>query len=190
VIDWTIIGGTGHRPKHLTPAQARWARPQSLRCLRHCRDTKGTTTVISGLALGWDTWIAEDALLLKLRLWAHIPFPQQAAKWKPHERMRWQQLVAAAAEVTTYGAHYSVAKLHERNDGMIAKSGLMFALWLPSKMTGGTASAIEKIGTVGKPWVHLDPAGQAIEPPGQCRHRIPGSETPSTHHLEQDTLPL
>jgi hypothetical protein len=186
---WEIVGATGHRPKHLTGTGAQWARQQSLRCLRHCRDRLGTTTVVSGLALGWDTWIAEDALLLGLDLWAHMPFPQQPAKWRPHEQVRWRHLVDSATQVTTYGESYHVHHLHERNAGMIREAGTMLALWNPARTTGGTAGAVRAIADAQRPWVHLDPAGQTIEPPGQCVHPV-GEARPDRGEDAQETLPI
>jgi hypothetical protein len=171
VTTWPVVGGTGHRTHHLTPAQRDWSRVQAVRCLRHCRDQYGTHTVVSGLALGWDTWIAEAALVLRMKLWVHIPFPQQPDRWPDRvDRATWARLRAAATQEKVYGYRPSVGLLHKRNDGMIEVSSAMLALWLPSKITGGTASAIGKIAEARKPWVHLDPAAQVIESPNQCVH--------------------
>jgi len=71
---WPVAGGTGHRPQHLHPTVEPWARAQLARIARHLRDVYGTEWAVSGMALGFDMWWADEAVKAGLRLWVHVPF--------------------------------------------------------------------------------------------------------------------
>ena len=52
---------------------------------------RGYTDFISGVALGFDTWVAEDVLRLRednsaVTLECAVPFPEQAEKWSTEDR--------------------------------------------------------------------------------------------------------
>ena len=58
----------------------------------------GYTEFVSGMALGFDTWVAEDVLSLKadfpaIKLLCAIPFPEQAAKWSRADRLRRERII-------------------------------------------------------------------------------------------------
>ena len=66
----------------------------------------GYTEFISGVAMGFDTWVAEDVLRLKaenreVRLECAIPFPGQADKWRHADRVRRERILDAADEGVT-----------------------------------------------------------------------------------------
>jgi hypothetical protein len=178
---WPVVGGTGHRPQHVPPGTEAWARTQLSRIARHLRDVYGCRTAVSGMALGFDLWWADEALRAGLKLWAHVPFPEQADRWRSAERQEWARLRAEAAKVTTYAESYNVRALHARNDGMLRVSSAMLALWDPAKTSGGTYSCVEKIRQRRMPWIHLDPVARTVA-------RQP--ETQETNQQEQETLPL
>jgi len=70
---------TGHRPKDLggysnNPTQE-WIRQELRRILLKAQVRYGTDLeIISGMALGVDTWWAEEALALGVPLLAYVPF--------------------------------------------------------------------------------------------------------------------
>jgi uncharacterized phage-like protein YoqJ len=160
---WKIVAGTGHRPQYLSGQEAAWARAQLPGVLRRLRGQHNTQIIVSGMALGWDMWLAQAALDEGLELHAHIPFPQQPDPWtEPAQRLH-ADLVSRAANVVTYGTAYSVQLLHARNDGMLAAADAVLALWDESKTKGGTHSTIMKAIELGLPIIHLDPVGQTID---------------------------
>ncbi len=162
---YTTVGGTGHR--HLNPGQRDWSRREALRIAAKLRDDHGTTTVVSGLALGWDTDWAQAGLAAGLKLWAHVPFETQADRWPAADRKVWQALREAAWKTTVYGPDpasrgAAVRLLHARNHGMVDVSDAMTCLWVPQKRSGGTWGAVQLIVRRGLPAIHLDPARRTV----------------------------
>ncbi len=164
---WRVVGGTGHRPQHLTFDQRHWAEGEALRVMRKVRDEYGCTTAVSGLAIGWDTWWALAALDVGARLWAHVPYLSQPSRWSDADREVWRHLWSRADETTVYGPDPAsksdaVRLLHARNDGMLKVSDAMACLWLPSQRRGGTYSAVRKVAARNMPAIHLDPARRVV----------------------------
>lgn len=155
---WPAVMVTGHRPQHLHPDVRPWVRSELERLAVKLRAEHGTHVGISGMALGADLWWADAVVKAGLKLWAHVPFPQQPDKWHPADRDEWVRLCRVADKLTMYGGYYDVKTLHARNDGMIKASAAAVAVWLPAKRDGGTASAVRKLTAVGLPVIHVNPA--------------------------------
>lgn len=160
---WRIVAGTGHRPQHLTVDEAEWGRAQLPSVLRRLHRHHGTRVIRSGLALGWDTWLAVAALEAGIQLHAHVPFPQQADIWSKADRMLWQSLIQRAAKVVYYGERHETRLLYARNSGMLKGADAVLALWDASKGTGGTAGTVSKAVRGGIPVIHLDPVSKTLE---------------------------
>ncbi len=171
---WGAVSGTGHRPATrkdpdgITPAALPWVKEKARAGLLWLQREHRTTDVHSGLALGFDTVLAQAALDVGMALHAHIPFPQHPAVWPEPDQVEWWRLVGLATTVKTYGATYCVRLLHIRNDGLLdaAHDGVVFACWNAQKRTGGTASAIRKAVKRGLPILHIDPAARTVHAPG------------------------
>ncbi len=157
---WPTVMVTGHRPQHLHPDVRSWVRTELDRLAIKLRDGYGTTTGISGMAIGADQWWASSVLSAGLRLEAHVPFPQQPDKWRAEDRAEWSRLLGLASSTVTYGTDYDVRILHQRNDGMIKASDAAIAVFDPAKITGGTASAVRKLSALGFPVIHVDPVAR------------------------------
>lgn len=147
---------TGHRPQGLTEEQAAFAKRALMACGRQLKRDFGTVEAISGMALGVDTWWAMAALNLKLDLAAYIPFPQQPEPWSASDQFRWTKLREKANREVICGDEFSVRLLHIRNDAMIKDADLAIAVWSPSQLRGGTASAVQKIRKRGMPMILID----------------------------------
>lgn len=188
---WETVTGTGHRPQHLSTAEADWARAQLPALLRRLRKHHGTKTIVSGLALGWDTWLAQAALADGFELQVHIPYPQQADAWPAASQALWRFLQEQAAGVICYGNEYDVRLLHARNDGMLDAADAVLALWDESKKQGGTHSTIAKALHRQLPVLHVDPVGQTVDRlkaiPPRWRPPAPQPELPFSQrpHVEQ-----
>lgn len=168
---YPIAGGTGHREPHPRPDVEAWLRPTLLKTLRYLRDVHGTTTVISGLALRWDTWLADAALELDLELWGYSPGRWQADTWSPDQKAHWRDLCAAATrmEYADPGDRYKPAAFHIRNDWIFRDCDLGVTDWRYGTYKGGTYHAMDRAVARRKPVLWL---GEGDDPPN-CRIRLP-----------------
>lgn len=157
---FTRVAVTGHRPQFMTDEQTAWVRDELARLATKLRDNFGTTTAISGLAIGADTMWSEAALQTGLDLWAYIPFESQPSGFSPTQKKTWLRHRAAAVREVCLGTDYDVRLLHSRNDFMIRDADLMICVYDPAKTTGGTASTIKKIQTQGSAHVLMDIAAK------------------------------
>lgn len=146
-----ILAGTGHRPDKLggysLAASAQWTgvAEQLLQALQPER-------VISGMALGWDTYLARAAIRLGLPLMAAIPFNGQESRWPAESQHIYNRILDQATEVVVVcGGGYSAEKLQRRNAWMVDRCDFLLCCWDGSP--GGTANCIayarETWGTVG-----------------------------------------
>jgi uncharacterized phage-like protein YoqJ len=154
---WPAVMVTGHRPQHLHPSLRPWVRSELERLALKMRDEYAMTVGISGMALGPDQWWADAVVEAGLKLWAHVPFPQQPDKWTEDDKAEWSRLCQLADTVKTYGGYYDVKTLHARNDGMIREADAAIAVYDQRKTEGGTASAVRKLARLGLPIIHVNP---------------------------------
>lgn len=153
---------TGHRPSALTEEEIVWSRKELHKTLARLQKFHGIQEVISGMALGADTWWAESAIALGIPFAAYIPFEAQPQVWPEFAREHWRKLRAQAVREVVLGEKYNVGLLHARNDAMIKDGELCVALWKQSKTSGGTFSAVQKIRKADKPLILLDPETKLI----------------------------
>lgn len=158
---WPAVMVTGHRPQSLAPSASRWVRKELARLAVKLRDEHTMTTGISGMALGSDMWWADAVLKAGVRLWAHIPFPQQPNPWTEEDKAEWHRLFGLSAWVNRYGDAYDVRLLHARNDGMLAAADAVVAVLDPAKTKSGTASVVAKATSLGLPIIRVNPVTRA-----------------------------
>ncbi len=119
-------------------------RASEARILRMLVD-RGYTRFISGLAMGFDTWMAEDVLALKeefpaLTLLCAIPFPEQDKTWREPDRARRRAILARADEVVTVSPFYTRDCYHARNRYMADRADALVAAY--NGRGGGTAYTV------------------------------------------------
>lgn len=163
MVVWETVAGTGHRPGHLPAGAEQWARREARNALIRLIDGYGMKVAVSGLALGWDTWWAHEALCAGVQLWVHVPFPQQplGREWSHADRDRYHWLIDRATRKTIYGSRYDVKKYHERNMGMVRAADAMAALHDPSRLTGGTYETLRKVPKT-MPVIRFDPVARSV----------------------------
>lgn len=142
-----ILAGTGHRPKYL-PCQYDELHPWLSLVLKDLTEYLSTNkrdieAVISGMAIGWDTWLAETALKLDIPVWAYIPFPNQADKWPAASQLRYDSIVSRAETVLCVTQEYTKDCFFKRDDLMVDHSDTILALWNPEQTYGGTYHTIQ-----------------------------------------------
>lgn len=148
-----IICGTGHRPDKLggysqEAGERLWMLAYDF--LEHHRPTK----VISGMALGWDTALADAATDLDIPLIAAVPFLGQESKWPVDSRRKYLGILDAADDVVyVCEPGYAAWKMQKRNEWMVYHADLVLALW--NGTDGGTANCVRYANKVGKEVVNL-----------------------------------
>ena len=148
-----IIAATGHRPEKLggygrdVEQRLRDLAVWFLMCTR-------PTVVISGVALGWDTAIAEAALTLRIPLWAAVPFAGQESRWAPRSQAIYRGLLQQAERVVIVSeGGFSSAAMQRRNEWMVDECAALVALWDGS--AGGTANCLKYANKIGRPGWNL-----------------------------------
>ncbi len=121
---------------------------------------RGCTHFISGMAMGFDTWVAEDVLLLKrankaLTLECAIPFPDQAKSWDKTYRKRRDAILAKADMVTSISQSYNRGCFHARNRYMVGQADVVVCAYNGQK--GGTAYTVEYALKHDKIVIQIDP---------------------------------
>lgn len=149
----TVIAGTGHRPEKLGGHSDRvHGRLVDLAraALLHYRPSK----VISGMALGWDTALAEAALELGIPLVAAVPFAGQELRWPATSQKRYRDILGRAEEVVIVSpGSYAVWKMQTRNEWMVDHCDKLLTLWDGSE--GGTGNCVAYARRVQREMGHL-----------------------------------
>lgn len=151
------LAGSGHRPEHIARGTRtieevraqifdfyvnllRWLRPKE---------------VISGLARGFDLWLAWAAVEAEVPLIGACPYPTQSKgpEWTPDEQQEWHALVKYHAETHVLSSSYwerdGDNALHARNRWMVDRCTHLTSFWQGTR--GGTANANDYAVRIGKP---------------------------------------
>ena len=121
-----IVGGTGHR--------AYYDEVDLTTILTEIKPT----SIISGMADGWDIALAKSSLNLNIPLAAAIPFHGHEKKGEYQDILN--NTLTSAYYICSEGG-YEVWKLHRRNEWMADRANLMLAFWDGNKK-GGTFNPI------------------------------------------------
>lgn len=144
-----ILSATGHRPDKLGgygPGVYERLLALAMSSLTRLQPDE----VISGMALGWDTAVAEAAYLLDIPFHAYLPFQSQACKWPRDAQRLHQGLCKVAASVVVCSDDpYAGWKMQVRNDCMEAASDEILALY-NGDAKGGTYNAVQNAQRKGK----------------------------------------
>ncbi|HHV50172.1 MAG TPA: SLOG family protein [Candidatus Avimonas sp.] len=94
----------------------------------------GYRNFISGMALGVDTWAAEEVVNLReqgfdVRLIAALPCPEQDSRWPKDARERFKNLLAKADGVYVISDRYTPFCMGARNLWMVEHSSLLIAVF-------------------------------------------------------------
>lgn len=135
-----IIAGTGHRPNKLGGYDI-YAHKKLIDFAKERLIEYQPSTIISGMALGWDTAIAEAAVDLDIPFHAYIPFRGQELRWPIATRATYNALLKKAQFVRVCSdGDYSPRAMQIRNQCMVDACDLLLALW--NGTPGGTANCV------------------------------------------------
>lgn len=146
-----IVAGTGHRPEKLGGfSRDIQRRLVDLACA--IIEKHEPELVISGMALGWDTALAEAAILCGRQFAAAIPFSGQELKWSEDDQLRYNCLIehelCKSIKIVCEGG-YAPWKMQKRNEWICDNCDVLWALW--NKTDGGTANCVRYAQKVKKP---------------------------------------
>jgi uncharacterized phage-like protein YoqJ len=175
-----ILAGTGHRPQQLIVAgvnafDARvHARLVALAraALRRYRPA----LVISGMALGFDTALADAAVAEGVPFDAYVPFVGQDGAWNAAAQARYRALLAAARQtVVVCDGGYAAWKMQKRNVAMVDACTDLLSLWDGSP--GGTANCVAYAQRTGRSIIPLWPSWARYADHGPSRSPTPRPPT-------------
>lgn len=137
-----IIAITGHRPDklggwdplHPVVAQVRKA-------LRDALATDWPLHLITGMALGVDTWAAETCIEMGIPFVAALPCGAWGTQWPPFAQARQEKLLTKAKDVHVVSpGPYKPWKLQRRNEWMVDNCNMLLSVWDGSD--GGTRNCL------------------------------------------------
>lgn len=147
----TVIAGTGHRLDKLSGyGKAIYREREALAQLREnlrltakaALQKLSPDMVITGMALGWDTALAEASRELRIPFVAAVPFRGQEGRWNPADQNHYRELLADAAIIAIVrDGGFTREAMLERNAVMVDHANRVLALW-NGDMSGGTSHAI------------------------------------------------
>ncbi len=120
---------------------------------------KGYTTFISGMAIGFDTWVAEDICRLKkekgISLVCAVPFPKQDSSWSMEDKQRRKFILNQADEVKIITPYYSKECFFIRNRYMVDNASVVVCCY--DGKGGGTAYTVNYALEKNKTIIQINP---------------------------------
>lgn len=121
----------------------------------------GYTHFISGIAMGFDTWVAEDVLALKkevpeVTLECAVPFPEQADKWPREDKIRRSRIIESSDSVVVTSLEYTKSAYFKRNRYMVDNSEVVVCCY--DGKSGGTAYTVEYARKKAKTVIQINPS--------------------------------
>lgn len=152
-----IIAGTGHRPPKIggyklpNPTYNKICQ-EIEKILLKLKPEK----VISGMALGFDMWLANVAYKLGIPFLAAIPFEGQEKAWPASSQKTYHALLNKAVEkVIVCEGGYSSYKMQIRNEWMVDHCDTLIAVW--DETPGGTGNCVKYAQSIEKKIIYINP---------------------------------
>lgn len=147
-----ILSVTGHRPNKLGGYSPEAYRKLLALAMNQVIKLQ-PSLVITGMALGWDTAIAEACFQLNVPYLAAVPFKGQECLWPALSQYKYRNLLFHAQEVVIVSTgSYSAGKMNKRNRFMVDKADSVLALWDGTQ--GGTGNCVAYAKLKGKPIIN------------------------------------
>ena len=146
------VAFTGHRPEKL-PWGNNENSSEALMYKFRLRETLeyliglGYVNFMSGAARGFDTIAAEIVISLRevypwIRLTVVLPCADQAARWSPEERARWENIVHNSDHVETMARSFDKGCMFRRNRYLVDNADMLLAAY-DGVSRGGTAMTVD-----------------------------------------------
>jgi uncharacterized phage-like protein YoqJ len=147
-----ILAGTGHRPDKLGGYSDRTNEKLKAFCVIQLQKHK-PSTVISGMAQGFDMALAEAASELGIDWIAAIPCPLQQSRWPAPAQERYCELLQKAKSTHTLSARYHARCMQVRNEWMVDECTHLLALF--NRSPGGTKNCVMYAAENEVPIIHV-----------------------------------
>lgn len=133
-----IIAGTGHRPPTLGINYSFEASIPYRKAIKNKLLELGAKVVISGMASGFDLWLADEANQLGIPLIAYA-LEFQTDTWPTSAQNEYNSIInqASAIEMHPKGQYFV------RDEAMVDNCDEVLALWNPSVKRGGTFHTVK-----------------------------------------------
>ncbi|MBQ8075796.1 MAG: DUF1273 family protein [Oscillospiraceae bacterium] len=100
---------------------------------------------ICGMAIGCDTYFADEVLNLRnrygdVKLDAAIPCADQASRWNNKQKLKYAELLEACDSIKIFQDHYTKDCMMRRNTYMVDRSSVLLACY--NGRPGGTMSTL------------------------------------------------
>lgn len=120
----------------------------------------GAAEFYTGMALGVDTWAAEEVLNQKekyphIRLTALIPCLDQAARWSGENQTRYRGIISQCDQKVTLSAKYTKTCMQNRNIALVDLCDVLVAVYDGKK--GGTMQTVNYAKKTGKKIIMIPP---------------------------------
>ena len=152
-----ILSVTGHRPSLSTFPDTDRVLAQLRTFAKRLLQFHDPDKVLTGMAKGWDTAVAQACCDMHIPFVACVPFPNQDEFWEAYDRKRYQSLLKRAADVVftsselfPRGSNQLTPLYYQRNRYMVDNSDRLLALW-DGRETGGTWYTVQYATEKGKP---------------------------------------
>ena len=152
-----IIAATGHRPKWL-PCKYDERHPW-LTALKH--DLLNSLIedkpeyIISGMALGWDTWFAKAGLHLEIPVHCYVPFKEQGKNWPKQSRDVYLSIIERAAKTVYTSEEYTRDCFEIRDRAMVDCADKVYALYNEEMYKSGTGMTVRYAEKMSVPITHF-----------------------------------
>jgi uncharacterized phage-like protein YoqJ len=142
--DQIIVGITGHRPNKINCEKL--PNPTYIKICqeieKHLLELK-PYKVISGMALGVDSWFVNISLKLNIPFIAAIPFKGQETVWKDKDKKIYNKFLEKAEDIVIVSSGgYSKEKMQVRNEYIVDNCDVLIAVF-NSELSGGTANCVK-----------------------------------------------
>jgi uncharacterized phage-like protein YoqJ len=147
-----IYAATGHRPDKLGGYDI-YSAKRLIDFATEVLEHHQPSAVITGMALGWDTAIAEAAVNLKIPFHAYIPFVGQELVWPITTKLIYKSLLNKAEKIVICSeGGFSKEAMQKRNEAMVDNCDMLLAMWNGSK--GGTGNCLAYARSIGRPYIN------------------------------------
>jgi uncharacterized phage-like protein YoqJ len=147
-----IIAGTGHRP----PKLGGYDEKTFQRLVQFAEiqlEGLSPSTVVSGMALGWDQALAHACITIGIPFVAAVPCPGHSDPWPDYSKKRYDYILGHAKSIITVSDRYSSVVMQRRNIVMVDMADEILALW--NGTGGGTANCIAYARQQKKPIINV-----------------------------------
>lgn len=163
-----IVAGTGHRPIDYSRLEQRYLEDIAEMAIAQTEPSK----IISGMALGWDTAIANVAIREGIPLVAAIPFEGQESRWMDESKKVYYQILSKASDIVVVSeGGFSRRAMQLRNEWMVDNCDLLIAWYNTSRPRSGTGQCITYANRVGTKYLNFWKEWELLKSIGQLSHK-------------------